>query len=337
VGVVSSDRIPLGVQFSAWERMTTFDQVLEVARLADDLGYAHVTVSESFGRDGVVIADRLLAATTGIEVCFGLANPFSRSPGVLAAASATLDELSAGRFVLALGMSTPNLVEGWHGLRFDRPLQRMRETVEMCHRAWSRDKEPYEGEVFRAKGVRMAFEPARHVPIWSGALLGRSLELTGELFDGWIPGLMPLEHVTWGLERIDAGLARTGRERAAFSVVPTSSVVVEDSKGFAGEKYGIAMYYGNPTSPYSKAARAVGYDAEVLAIQEAYRSGGAKAAAAAVPDDLVRSVAIVGRTWDDCRDEIARRLAGDIDRITVSLPTLVRAEAEPILRALVPR
>jgi alkanesulfonate monooxygenase SsuD/methylene tetrahydromethanopterin reductase-like flavin-dependent oxidoreductase (luciferase family) len=328
--------VPLGLQFSAWERMTTFAEVIEVAKLADDLGYAHVTISESFGRDGVVIADRLLAATSGIEVCFGLANPFSRSPGVLAATSATLDELSAGRFVLALGTSTSNLVEGWHGLKFEQPLQRMRETVEMCHRAWNRDKEPYNGKIFKAAGVRMGFEPMRHTPIWSGALLGKSLELTGEVFDGWIPGLMPLEHVAWGLERIGSGLATSGRSRADFSVVPTSSVVLEDSKGFGGEKYGLAMYYGNPTSPYAQAARQVGYEDAVVAIQEAYRGGGAKQAAAVVPDALVRSVAIVGSTWEECRDHISERLAGDIDRITVSLPVLTREASEPILRALLP-
>jgi alkanesulfonate monooxygenase SsuD/methylene tetrahydromethanopterin reductase-like flavin-dependent oxidoreductase (luciferase family) len=331
------DRIPLGVQFSAWERMTSFADVVEIARLADDLGYAHVTVSESFGRDGVVIADRLLAATSGLEVCFGLANPFSRSPGVLAATAATLDELSGERFVLALGMSTPNLVEGWHGLRFERPLQRMRETVEMCHRAWRRDKAPYEGEVFRAGGVRLGFEPSRPVPIWSGALLGKSLALTGELFDGWIPGLMPYEHVAWAMERIGAGLAATGRDRSAFAVVPTCSVVVEASRGFSGEKYGIAMYYGNPTSPYSVAAREVGWASAVEAIQEAYAGGGAKQAAAAVPDELVRRVAIVGTSWEHCGDLLAERLADGVDRVTISLPAPTRAECEPILRALIPR
>jgi alkanesulfonate monooxygenase SsuD/methylene tetrahydromethanopterin reductase-like flavin-dependent oxidoreductase (luciferase family) len=335
---IDSGRIPLGVNFSAWERMTTFDDVIEIARMVDDLGFAHVTISESFSRDGIVIADRLLAATSDIEVCFGLANPFSRSPGVLAAAAATLDELSGGRFVLALGSSTPNLVEGWHGLRFEQPLQRTRETVEMCHRAWRRDKTPYEGEIFRAGGVRLGFEPVREsIPIWSGSMLGKSLELTGEVFDGWIPGLMPFEHVEWAMGHIDTGLARSGRDRSAIAVVPTTSVQLAASKAMAGERYGIAMYYGSPTSPYAKAAGQVGFADEVAAIQEAYRGGGAKAAAAEVPDRLVRSVGIVGDTWGDCRDEIERRLASGVDRITIGIPAPTREACEQILTELVPR
>lgn len=331
----ASQRVPLGVNLSAWERMTSFDEVLEIARLADDLGYANLAISESFSRDGVVLADRLLAATDGISICFGLANPFSRSPAVLASTAATLNDLSGGRFVLALGASTPNLVEGWHGLTFDQPMQRLRETVEMCHRIWRRDKTPYEGEIFRAGRVRLGFEPAHGAtPIHSGALLPRSLELTGEVFDGWIPGLMPVEHVEWGLAHIGRGLERSARDRSAVTVAPTTSVVLDEDRSMAAERYGIAMYYGSPTSPYAKAAAQVGFADEVAAIQEAYRGGGAKQAASAVSDGLVRSVAVVGSP-EECRDELAARRERGIDRITVGLPAPTREQCEPILRALI--
>lgn len=331
-----SSRLPLGLNLSAWERMTSWDHVLDIARLADDLGYANLTVSESFSRDGIVLADRLLAATSDIQVCFGLANPFSRSPGVLAAAAATLADLSGGRFVLALGTSTPNLVEGWHGLTFERPLQRMREAVEMCHRIWRRDKTRYEGEIFRAEGVRLGFEPEHGpVPLWSGSLLAKSLELTGELFDGWIPGLMPLEHIAWGMGHIQTGLDRAGRQRSAITVAPTTSVVIGE-KRIAAEQYGIALYYGPPTSPYAAAASAVGFDAEVRAIQQAYRDGGARAAAAAVAEELVRSVAVVGDSAGACRDLIAGRLDGGVDRISVGLPAPTAESCEPLLKSLVP-
>jgi alkanesulfonate monooxygenase SsuD/methylene tetrahydromethanopterin reductase-like flavin-dependent oxidoreductase (luciferase family) len=191
--------------------------------------------------------------------------------------------------------------------------------------------------------VRLGFEPVREaIPIWSGALLERSLELTGEVFDGWIPGLMPFEHIAWAMQYIDTGLARAGRSRRDITIAPTTSVIVTDepaasggldSRPVGGERFGIAMYYGNPTSPYAVAARHVGFDAAVDAIQEAYASGGARAAAGAVPVDLVRSVAIVG-TAEECRHQIAERRAGGVDLIGVSLPAPTRAACEPILAGL---
>ena len=136
----AGQRIPLCLNLGIWDRMTTWEQALDIARLADELGYDCVMIPESFGRDGVSLCDRLLAATENINVCFGIANVFSRSPAVLASTAATLDELSGGRFILGLGGSTPNLVEGWHGLAFKKPIARMREAIGMCHRIWSRDR-----------------------------------------------------------------------------------------------------------------------------------------------------------------------------------------------------
>jgi alkanesulfonate monooxygenase SsuD/methylene tetrahydromethanopterin reductase-like flavin-dependent oxidoreductase (luciferase family) len=334
--VSSSNRVPLGLNLSFWERTTTVPELLEIARLADDLGFANLTVSESFGRDGFVIADRLLAATTNIDVCFGLANPFSRSPAVLAAGAATLNDLSGGRFVLGLGSSTPNLVAGWHGLAFERPLRRTRETIDMCHRIWQRDASPYDGDIFRAGGVKLAFEPQfGHIPIWSGALLESSLGLTGEIFDGWMPGLMPFEHVQWGLEHIDRGLALSDRGRESIIVAPTTSVCADEAKALAGERFAIAMYYGSAGSPYATAASKVGFADDVAAIQKAYTSGGARGAASAVSDRMVRSVAIVG-SHDQCRDEIGMRLSSGVDRISIGLPATTRQGCEPILRGLIP-
>jgi hypothetical protein len=92
--------LPLGLNLGIWDRMTSWDEVIEIARLADELGYDCLLIPESFGRDGVTLCDRLLAATSRIKVCFGIANVFSRSPAVLASTAATLDELSGGRFIL---------------------------------------------------------------------------------------------------------------------------------------------------------------------------------------------------------------------------------------------
>lgn len=331
-------QVPLGLALNLWERMSTWQDTLEVVRLADELGYHTVVVPESFGRDGVTLCDRMLAATSRIHVCLGIANVYSRSPALLAATAASLDELSGGRFTLGLGASTPNLVEGWHGLRFGRPLRRMRETLEICRRVWARDKTPYAGEIFRTGGVRLGFRPVRErVPIWLGALLPRSLELAGELADGWLPTLVPLEAVAEGRKAIERGAAAVGRRLDGFTVAPTVQLWVNDDADAALNlvKLGVAIYYGPPNSPYAKAAAPLGYADDVRAVSEAYAAGGAGAAAAAATDHLARSMAVVGPV-DACRARVDALLSSGADVLVLGMPAATRTACEPILEGVIP-
>ena len=334
----NSKRIPLGLNLGLWDRMTTWDEALEIVRLADELGYDYVAIPESFGRDGVSLCDRMLAATENINVCFGIANVFSRSPAVLASTAATLDELSGGRFVLGLGGSTPNLVEGWHGLQFNKPLARTREVIAICRRIWARDRTPFEGNYFRTGGVKLSFEPLRQdIPIWHGSLLDRGVQLCGELADGWMPGNLPAECIGWGRETLARGAAVGGRKPSAVTIAPTFQLLVDDNpeKVLPMARFFIAMYYGQETSPYARAAAALGYGDDVAAVQVAYREGGAKTAEAAVSDRLAHSTSIVG-PLTDCRARIDALLTGGADRVFVTLPAATRAECEPILSGIIP-
>jgi len=331
-------RAPLGLALNLWDRMTTWDEAVEIARLADELGYDCVVVPESFGRDGVTLCDRLLAATHRIRVCLGIANVFSRTPALLAATAATLDELSGGRFVLGLGASTPNLVEGWHGLRFEQPLRRLRETIEICHRVWERDRTPYAGRIFRTGGVRLGFEPVRpRIPIWMGALLERSLELCGELADGWMPTLLPVECLAAGRTAIARGAARAGRALEAIEVAPTVQLLVADDpqRVLPMLKFAVAIYYGPENSPYARAAAPLGYREDVARVAAAYASGGSQAAAAATSDALARSIGIVGPI-EECRRQLEQLVAAGADRILVGMPAPTRAACEPILQGILP-
>jgi alkanesulfonate monooxygenase SsuD/methylene tetrahydromethanopterin reductase-like flavin-dependent oxidoreductase (luciferase family) len=333
-----SKRIPLGLNLGIWDRMTTWDQALDIARLADELGYDYLMIPESFGRDGVSLCDRLLAATENINVCFGIANVFSRSPAVLASTDATLDELSGGRFTLGRGGSTPNLVEGWHGLEFKAPLARTREVIALCHRIWARDRSPFEGEIFRAGGVKLSFEPLRErIPIWNGALLERGLQVSGELADGWIPANLPAECIGWGREKLVQAASASGRDVGEVTVAPTFQLLAHENPAqvLPMAKFGIAMYYGQDNSPYARAAAALGYGEDVQEIQAAYREGGAEKASAAVSDRLAHSIGIVG-TVSECRSRIDQLLSEGADCLFVTLPAPTRAECEPILSGITP-
>ena len=330
--------VPLGLALNLWDRMTTWPETVEIVRCADELGYEVVVLPESFGRDGFTLCDRLLAATERIQVCLGIANTFSRSPAVLAQTAATLDELSGGRFVLGLGASTPNLVEGWHGLRYERPLRRMRETIEICRRIWARDRSPYQGEIFRVEGVKLAFTPLRErVPIWIGALLPRSLELCGELADGWLPTLLPVECIEAGRHSIARGAARAGRDPAEVTLAPTFQLLVSDDPQAAlgMMKFGVAIYYGPEGSPYARAAAEQGYAGDVKAVAEAYASGGSPAAATAASDRLTAAMSITG-PLDACRERVTGLLASGLDRVVVGMPAGTRAACEPILEGVIP-
>lgn len=331
-------RIPLGLNLGIWDRMTSWDQALDIARLADELGFDCLMIPESFGRDGVSLCDRLLAATENINVCFGIANVFSRSPAVLASTAATLDELSGGRFILGLGGSTPNLVEGWHGLQFKAPLARTREVIAMCHRIWSRDRTPFEGEFFRAGGVKLSFEPLRErIPIWNGALLERGLQVCGELSDGWIPANLPAECIGWGRDKLARAAAASNRKLDEVTVAPTFQLMVHEDIGqvLPQAKFGIAMYYGQANSPYARAAVELGYGEDVAQVQAAYRDGGAEQASAAVSDRLARSISIVGSVAE-CRSRIDQLLSEGADRLFITLPAPTREECEPLLSGIIP-
>lgn len=330
-------RVPLGLALNLWERSTPWSEAIEIVRAAEQAGFDVVSVPESFGRDGFTLCDRLLAATSEIRVLFGVANPFSRSPAVLAQTAATLDELSGGRFVLGLGGSTPNLVEGWHGLAFGAPVRRLRETIEMCRRIWRRDRSPYEGRIFRAGGVKLGFEPVRErIPIWLAALLPRSLELAGELADGWLPTLSPVACIGPGREAIARGASRAGRDAAEVTVAPTLHLVVsEDPAAVRVLRFAVAIYYGPPGSPYARAAAELGYADDVAEIARAYREGGSEAAREATSERLARSIGIVG-ALPDCRAQADALLRSGADRILLGLPAPTRAECEPIFEGIVP-
>jgi alkanesulfonate monooxygenase SsuD/methylene tetrahydromethanopterin reductase-like flavin-dependent oxidoreductase (luciferase family) len=334
----NSKRLPLGLNLGLWDRMTSWGEVLEIARLADELGYDCLAIPESFGRDGVSLCDRLLAATENINVCFGIANVFSRSPAVLASTAATLDELSGGRFILGLGGSTPNLVEGWHGLEFKSPQARTRETIAICRRIWARDRSPFEGKFFRTGGVKLSFQPLREeIPIWHGAVLDKGLQVCGELADGWMPGNLPAECIGWGKDILASGVAASGRDLAAVTVAPTFQFLPHEDPDqvLPTAKFGLAMYYGQPSSPYARAAAALGYEEDVQEIQAAYQEGGAERASAAVSDRLARSTSIVGPV-DECRARIDQLLSQGADRVFVTLPAPTRAECEPLLAGIIP-
>jgi F420-dependent oxidoreductase-like protein len=229
-------KIHLSVAYWPWY---SFEEQVSLAQTADEAGLEGVWVSEAWGQDVVSVLAILADRTERIGIGSALMQIPARQPTAAAMAAATIDTISGGRFRLGLGLSGPQVSEGWYGVPFERSLGRIREYVEIVRKAWAREeplvhdgrnfKLPSEGGTGLGKPLKlMAKPPQERLPIYVGAIGPQSVELVGEIADGWIPAFYDPDDGAGLLERLDAGLAKAGRDRSEIDIAPTVPVAVED-------------------------------------------------------------------------------------------------------------
>ena len=259
-------------------------------------------VPEAWGFDAVSMLGALAVHTERIRLGTGIVNVFSRTPALIGQTAATLDALSGGRFILGLGTSGHQVVTGWHGVPFDRPLQRIRETVAIVDQVLARQPVRFEGEVFQlTRGLKLLAHPVRpRVPVYLATITPAGVRLAAELADGWMPILYSPEHADVFRADLEAGLARGGRDRSAVVIAPTMPVVVSDdlARAYDALRPWVALYVGGMGSKaknfYNETVRQYGFEAEAREIQDLYLGGNKRSAIAAVPDALVDAVALSG-------------------------------------------
>jgi F420-dependent oxidoreductase-like protein len=242
----------------------------------------------------------------------------ARSPAMAAMTAATLDTLSGGRFRLGLGVSGPQVSEGWHGVRFAQPLARTREYVDIVNLALSRKRVRYEGSHYTlplpdgpGKALQLTVHPVReHIPIYLASVGPKNLELTGEIADGWLSIFFSTDFAAEQLARISAGRAKVGKDLNGFDVVASAPLAIgEDLAALAEPIRGYAaLYIGGMGSRdvnfYNQLAVRMGYQAEAAEIQSQYLAREYLAAATAVPFEFIDSTSLLGPP-----DRIARRMA----------------------------
>src|SRR3954462_12762837 len=207
---------------------------LALAQEADRLGYDSAWAAEAYGSDAATVLAWVAAQTRSIDVGSAVLQIPARTPAMTAMTAATLDSLSGGRFRLGLGVSGPQVSEGWHGVRFDKPLARTREYVEIVRLALARETVRHEGEFWTlplpdgpGKALRLTVHPARDdIPIYLAAIGPKNLELTGEIADGWLAIFYSADHSGDSLASIAAGRARAGATMDGFDVVANVPVVI---------------------------------------------------------------------------------------------------------------
>jgi F420-dependent oxidoreductase-like protein len=231
--------------------------------------------------------------------------------------AATLDTLSGGRFRLGLGVSGPQVSEGWHGVRFAKPLARTREYVDIVKLALSRERVRYDGDTYQlplpdgpGKALHLMLHPAReHIPIYLAAIGPKNLELAGELADGWQPVFFAPEHASEHLAHVRAGRERVGKELAGFDIAATVPIVVGDDAQRCADPVRpySALYIGGMGSReqnfYNALAVRMGYPDAAAEVQDRYLARDYDAAAAAVPFEFIDATSLLGPV-----DRIAERL-----------------------------
>jgi len=326
----------LGVNLGYWGAGNDADN-LALAAEADRLGYSVVWAAEAYGSDAATVLSWIAAQTTRIDVGSAIFQIPARTPAMTAMTAATLDSLSGGRFRLGLGVSGPQVSEGWHGVRFDKPLARTREYVAIVRKALAREKVSYDGEFFTlplpdgpGKALTLTVHPVREdIPVYLAAIGPKNLELTGEIADGWLAIFFAPEHAAEHLASIGAGRAKVGKTLDGFDVVPTVPVVVgDDVNACADAVRGYsALYLGGMGSRdknfYNQLAVRMGYDAEAAEVQEKYLARDYAGAAGAVPFEFIDRTSLLGP-----RERIQERLHAYAD---AGVTTLTVATYAPTL------
>ncbi|GAA2779669.1 LLM class F420-dependent oxidoreductase [Crossiella cryophila] len=339
----------LGLNLGYWGAGNDAEN-LDLAKEADRLGYSVVWAAEAYGSDAPTVLSWIAAQTERIDVGSAVFQIPARTPAMAAMTAATLDTLSDGRFRMGLGVSGPQVSEGWHGVRFDKPLGRTREYVEIVRKALARERLKYEGQHYTlplpdgpGKALTLTVHPAReHIPIYLASIGPKNLELTGEIADGWLGVFFSPEHSAESLESIRLGRERVGKTMEGFDVVPTVPLVVgEDWQSCADKVRPYAsLYLGGMGSRqknfYKDLATRMGFGEQAQEVQDKFLAKDYEGALAAVPLEFIDATSLLGP-----KERITERIkafaqAGvttltvsamlqDLDEATLSLRVAVEA------------
>jgi F420-dependent oxidoreductase-like protein len=297
----------LGLNLGYWGLASDTDNI-RLVQEAERLGYSSVWTAEAYGSDAATVLTWIAAHTSTIDLGSAIFQIPGRSPAMTAMTAATIDTLSGGRFRLGLGVSGPQVSEGWHGVRFAHPLGRTREYIDIVRLALARERVAYDGDYFTlplpdgpGKALKMIIHPVRdYLPIYLAAIGPKNLELAGEKCDGWLAIFYDPEFAAEQAASITAGRVRAGREDEAFDTIPTMPVLLgDDVEAAAGPARGYAaLYIGGMGSReqnfYNRLAVRMGYESAAAEIQDLYLDRRHRDAAAAVPLDFIDRTSLIG-------------------------------------------
>ncbi len=279
--------------------------VVEFAREAERLGVTSLWVPEVWSYDALTRLAYLAAHTSSVELGTFVVQLGSRSPALLATSALSLQQLSGGRFVLGVGVSGPRVMEGWHGVRFRRPVQTTRETVEIIRIVERGERLEHAGEIYPLPlpgGAGSALRPMvvpQHVPVYIASMGPANLRLTGEVADGWLGNAFMPEVAEVFLDPIREGASLAGRALSELTLVAPVAVDFTDDDRIArkhadGYAFTIGAMGAGGRNFYNDAFTRLGFGEEVRRVAELWQAGERDAAKAAVPIELGRQTNLLG-------------------------------------------
>ena len=311
-------RVAISLRLANEDWPTASAYVVEAERLGVDCVWS----AEAWGHDAVTPLAFIAARTSRIKLGSGIMQAGTRTPALVAMTAMSLASMSGGRFRLGLGVSGPQVIEGWHGLPFERPVQRMRETVEIVRRIVRGERLEYHGRVYdlprpggEGKALRSAAKPQPDIPIYLATLSPSSLEMTGEIADGWLGTSFMPEHARIFFDPLAAGAARSGRRLGDLDLHAGGTLAFGDDldRLLARRKPGLAFTLGAMGSRrhnfYNAAFRRAGFEDAAVEVQRLWLDGRRDEAAARVPDALAVRTNLLGteamvrervRAYRDC-------------------------------------
>jgi len=299
------------------------DDVAELARRAERLGYDRVWQPETWGRDAVTAMTAMAERTESIGIGSSVLNVYSRSPALLGQTAVTLQEHSDGRFRLGIGPSGPILIEAWHGVEYERPLRRTRETVEIVRQVASGEPLDYDGDLFQLSTFRLRSEPPATPPPVDVAAMGpKGVEMAGRFADGWHGIVLTPEGIRERLDDLERGAELGDRSvddvRATISIPCCTHEDGEYARDLVREH--MAFYVGGMGTYYRDALARQGHEDVAMKIASEWANGNHEAAAGLVTDDLLDDVAAAG-TPEEARAALDRFAEIDgVDAIAVGFP-----------------
>jgi len=308
---------------SAYYNGEDWDELVDYTVEADKMGVDYVWSAEAWGMDAIVPLAYVAARTSNIKLGTGIMQVSSRVPSMIAMTAQSLATVSNDRFVLGLGVSGPQVVEGLHGAAFAHPMGRLRECVEIIQKGLSGERLSYEGKHYllprpggEGKPIKLSQPPRPNLPIYLATLGPKSMEMTGELANGWLGTSFIPEHADVFLEPLKRGLQKSGRTLADMDIQVGGSFEISDNVEAMIDARRPAMAFtlggmgSAQTNFYNDAFKRAGYEDAAVEVQDLWVNGKKDQAIKAVPDEMVLKTSLIGTEAMVCERLRAYRDAG---------------------------
>ncbi|MFN0096405.1 MAG: LLM class flavin-dependent oxidoreductase [Dehalococcoidia bacterium] len=295
---------------------------IALAKIADECGVDSFWVPEGWARDAFSLLISIAEKTERIKLATGIVNVYSRTPGALAQQFATLDEWSGGRAIIGLGASSANVIEHFHGMPFNPSIARIRETVEIINMLMRGEKLVYSGKWFKMdRGFTLRFKPVReHIPVYLATMHPKSVKMTAEVADGWMPVMIPRSAMKQEIDAFRAHAASVGRDPSKLEV-KIGGVTVSDNPRARDNGRGFTAFYiaRMGTFYYNQLVR-FGYGEEAAMVKRVFDEQGSAAAAAAIPGEMLDDMGFAGDA-EACRRYLMENEALGVDVHSISIDT----------------